>query len=136
AKLDQSGGGAGLLEGFGNHEGDGEAEKAYLIGIERRLRTRETVRQVDRTPRGLRRRVVLRQNEQHTGRAFGSAHTHADDTTLGYRRRHDETIGGFALRRIFEGVLRSTGHLQRTVHAVERAADRTSEIALCHGRSP
>src|SRR5207248_9464461 len=125
-----------LLEGFGNHESDGETKETYSVGIERGFRACEAIGQVNRTPGGLRRRIVLRQNEQHTRRALCIAHIHADDATLADCRGNDETIRGFALHRVFERVLGFAGHLQRTVDAVERAADRTSEIALRHGRSP
>ena len=136
ADTDQSGGGAGLLEGFGNYEGDGEPEIAHRVGIERGLGAREAIRQINRTPRGLRRRIVLGQDEQHAGRALCIAHSDADDAALSDRRRHDETIRGLALYRVFKGVLCLAGHLQRAVDAIERASDRTGEIALRHGRSP
>lgn len=136
AEVDQSGGGAGLLEGFGNHEGDGEPEIAHRVGIERGLCAGEAIRQVNRTPRGLRRCIVLGQNEQHAGRALCIAHVHANDAALADRRGHDETIRGLALGRVFERVLCPAGHLQRAVDAIERATDRTGEIALRHGRSP
>jgi hypothetical protein len=78
----------------------------------------------------------LGQDEQHAERALCIAHIDADDATLPDRGRHDEAIRGLALCRVFEGVLCLAGHLQRAVDAIERASDRTGEIALRHGRSP
>ena len=85
ANTDQGGGGAGLLERFGDEESDGETKIAHCVGIERGLCAREAIRQVNRTPRGLRRCIVLGQNEQHAGRALCITYGHAEDASLADR---------------------------------------------------
>jgi hypothetical protein len=59
ADVEERSGIARLLERFGYYEGNRKSEIAHCVGIKRGLCAREAVRQVDRAPRGLRRRVVL-----------------------------------------------------------------------------
>ena len=75
ADMNQRGGGRGLLECFGDHECDGEAEITHRIGIERGLGAGKTVRQIDRAPRALRWRIVFGQHQQHSGSALCVAAT-------------------------------------------------------------
>src|SRR5262245_35321802 len=136
AHVHQRGAGTGLLEALRDHEGDREAEKTHQVGIERGFCACETIRQVKRAPWRLRRCIILGQYEQHAGRALGIAYLYASDTALADRCGHDKPVRGLVLCGIFECVLGAARHLQRAVDTIERATDRSDEVALRHGESP
>ena len=114
--LDQVGGGAGLLEGLGDHDGHG-----LMVVLD--LRTAQEVGGVE---------VALGQlagvggvdDRQHARRGLGAGQIHRDDAAFG-----DGGAQGVAVGDVLQGVValigvgRRAGGLQRAVDAVGRLAD-------------
>ena len=125
-----------LLKRVGNDKGDGKAEIRHVIVVKRRHGAREAVRQIDRTKRMLRRRIVLGQHEPHARRFLCILHIHRSDATFADRGGNNDAVEGGALRSVFVRVLRLAGHLEATIDTIEGKSDWTGEIAYSHCRAP
>jgi hypothetical protein len=125
-----------LLKRVGNDKGDGKPEIRDVIVIERRHRACEAIRQINRTKRMLRRRIVLVQHEPHARRILRILHVHRGDAAFGERGRNDDAVKGGALRSVFVCIGRLTRYLEAAVDTIEGESDRIGESACSHCRVP